>query len=58
MDEEGICPDDLETKVMEYKDTWDKTTTDKLYRGVVYTVPVFHNPSGICYSPGSYMYCR
>ncbi|XP_064648724.1 uncharacterized protein LOC135500944 [Lineus longissimus] len=51
MDDDGLSADDLEKKASAYEYTWDKTPSNKPYRGVVYMVPIFHNPTGKCYSP-------
>ena len=53
IDENGIKTDILEEKVKEnlsYKPR--EVGGNKPFWGMVYLIPVFHNPTGVCLSPG------
>ena len=62
MDEEGINPDELEKALKANsasRERW-KPTARRPFWAMLYIIPTFHNPTGICLSPGkpsSILYC-
>ena len=57
-DPEGIIPSALEETVTSHnaKPATRPLTETKPYRGMMYLIPTFHNPTGKCLSPGKH-YC-
>lgn len=53
MDEEGVNTDIMEEKIKE--NLLNKTSEvdrNKPFSAMVYLIPTFHNPTGVCLSPG------
>ncbi|XP_065885077.1 uncharacterized protein [Dysidea avara] len=52
-DEEGIIPSALEEAIVQHNATHATRplTETKPYRGMIYLIPTFHNPTGKCLSP-------
>lgn len=47
----GVDCDDLKMKILKYKQKCNK----KLFWGIYYTIPTYHNPTGILFSKGKYL---
>ena len=52
---DGMNLDILEEKVKKLSDV--KVSARHPFRAAVYVIPVYHNPTGICYSAGQY-FCQ
>ncbi|XP_065885849.1 uncharacterized protein [Dysidea avara] len=55
-DSEGIIPSSLEETITSHnsKPATRQLTEAKPYRGMIYLIPTFHNPTGKCLSPDRY----
>ena len=58
-DEEGVIPSALEKAVVQHNATHAARplSEKKPYRGMVYLIPTFHNPTGKCLPAGKLCWC-
>ena len=52
MDEEGIIPDALEKSIEANMSSRPAVGSLHPFWAMVYLIPTFHNPTGVCLSPG------
>jgi len=54
MDEQGIIPEELEKVLQSHHQSHPppEPTEKKPFWSMLYCMPTFHNPTGICLSPG------
>ena len=58
VDEEGIIPSELEKVLQAHQDYRPREPTErKPYWAMLYLIPVYHNPTGVCLSPGVLCAC-
>ena len=62
-DDDGMVPEELDRLLTQHRPQADLGQTDlgptdvsRPYWASVYMMPVFHNPCGLCYSEGLFMF--
>jgi DNA-binding transcriptional MocR family regulator len=54
LNKDGVDISDLEEKIKKYRND----ARDKMFWGIYYTIPCFHNPTSIVFTPGKNYFKR